>query len=275
MWYESEMITETLDSLQQAMKEAKDQIDIILCLNSQTYIEKPKVGQPEDMFNLFLDHPIIKQAKIIYKTNNDSFYNIGDWRREIYDSNYKYTCWGESDCLIPKEYFSILEQVDIGEPHILCLASRKMWDTSWRYCEHYTLSDKHPVANAQPDYQTELIPLRFFDRINQEQLDTFNSNFDVYITKMPYNHVDGSLLALSANLPTPFIPNDMHFAREDLCASLYFSKVGVHQYCIVSKIKGHNYMHPLKRTNTDNTRSDEIYQQYVKKSEEAMYKFLS
>ena len=110
MWYESAMIEETLDSLTNALSyEQTNDVKIKLCLNAQTYIEKPKMGKPREMFDMFLHHPIIKQSEIIYKTDDDSFYNIGDWRRETYDHNCKYTCWGESDCILPKEYFYILK----------------------------------------------------------------------------------------------------------------------------------------------------------------------
>ena len=103
MWYESEMLNETLDSLQIALKYSTLPIDLEFCLNSQTYIETPIKGKPEDMFEKFKNHPILKNAKIIYKTDNDPFYNIGDWRREIYSNKHKYTVWGESDCLVPHQ----------------------------------------------------------------------------------------------------------------------------------------------------------------------------
>ena len=55
MWYESLMINETLDSIEQAIHNAKHPVDLIVCLNSQTYIEKPDTGIiPENMFNEFL-----------------------------------------------------------------------------------------------------------------------------------------------------------------------------------------------------------------------------
>ena len=275
MWYESQMIRETLDSLSQALQQTKEEVKLIFCLNSQTYIEKPNIGRPEDMFELFIDHPILKSSELVYKTDNDPFYNIGDWRRDIYSDEYKYTCWGESDCLIPNNYFSVLETVNIKDPHILSFASRKCWDRYWYYCEHFTLKDLEPVDIHRPEYQEELIPLRFFDQITQEQLDEFNNKFtEIVAARMPFNQVDGALLALSANLPKPFIPDDMHFAREDLCASLFFSKKNIQQFCIITHIKGHNYNHPLKRMNTNNTRSDDIYQEYVRESEKAMNRFL-
>jgi len=84
MWYESKMINETLDSLQASVLYSSEPVHFKFCLNAQTYLENPINGNPEDMFSEFINHPILKKANIIFKTNNDSFYNIADWRREAY-----------------------------------------------------------------------------------------------------------------------------------------------------------------------------------------------
>ena len=43
---------------------------------------------------------------------------------------------------------------------------------------------------------------------------------------------------------------------------------------ISNRIKGHNYHHPLKRTNTKSTRDDSIFKSYAEKSTNAMNEFL-
>ena len=106
MWYESKMISETLDSLKQALDYySPPDIQLVFCLNPQTYLEKPIEGTASNMFSNFINHPVLKDARIIYKTDHEPFYNIGDWRREQYYPEAKYTVWGESDCLLPKELF--------------------------------------------------------------------------------------------------------------------------------------------------------------------------
>ena len=40
MWYESMMLNETLDSLQNAIDNSTIPVDIMICLNSQTFIRK-------------------------------------------------------------------------------------------------------------------------------------------------------------------------------------------------------------------------------------------
>ncbi len=90
MWYESYMINEFLNSLYDALKSSEVSVDLTICLNSQTYLEQPNIGKPFDMFSNFLKHEIITnysfgKLNIIEKTDQDEFYNIGDFRREIYD----------------------------------------------------------------------------------------------------------------------------------------------------------------------------------------------
>ena len=138
VWYESQMINETLDSVKKALDHCKKSVNVKVCLNSQTYIEDPIEGNPEDMFDIFLDHPALEGAEIVRKTNDDPFYNVGDWRRDIYNED-GYTVWGESDCLVPWQYFAILESMEINHPHIFTLSSRKCWDFTWTLVEHEKL----------------------------------------------------------------------------------------------------------------------------------------
>jgi len=275
MWYESKMLNETLDSLQCALQNCPVPIDLEFCFNSQTYIETPIEGESKDMFNEFINHPVLKNAKILYKTDNDPFYNIGDWRREIYSNEHKYTIWGESDCLIPEDYFYILANLEIEEPHIVSLASRKGWDDTWVIVEHDKFKLWPSVHSSYPEFEKDKYPFRHFDQINQKQLNDFNSDGDIIIQKLPTVKIDGGLLALSKDLPTPFIAPNMNFVREDYCAHLFFQMKNIPQYLISNRIKGHNYHHSLKRTNTNNTRNDSIFEQYSNKSQQAMFDFLN
>ena len=278
MYYESAMINETFDSIQQALLYSKEEVKIRLCLNSQTYIESPDEGTPEEMFNQFKDHPIFKQAEIVYKTDQDSFYNIADWRREEYDTAAKYTVWGESDCLLPLDFFHILESLDIPERHILTFASRPMWDNSWDSVTHRDLQGYSKPCQCGDVHRKDCIelleaPYKYKDIITQSQLDEFNSQSDIEIEQVPLK-IDGSLLCISAKMEAPFIAPNMHFVREDSCAENFFRIKNIPQVCVKTRLKGHNYWHPLKRTNTSNTRDDKVFKQYAEKSQQSMINFL-
>jgi len=251
------MLNETFDAIMTALKHAKQPTEIRLCINMQTYLEEPIEGKPEDMVAKFADHPLMKIANIVYKTNDDSFYNIADWRREAYNKD-GYTCWGESDALLPEEYFHVIENLNIKEPHYLSFGSRKMWEPSWAKIEHKELKNLEYKKNGRSAPE----PLNWDDYIKLDQLHEFNrKQKKIEIIKLKAPKIDGSLLVLSEGLP-PFIPENMHFVEEDTCSQHSFEKNGIKQYLVGNILKGHNYNHPLKRTNTKASRDDTLYIKY-------------
>lgn len=276
MWYESMMLNETLDSLQNAIDNSTIPVDIMICLNSQTYIEKPDTGfEPIAMFDEFLNHPVLKNANITYKTNSDEFYNIGDWRRDIYGPEYayKYIVWGESDCLVPEDYFFLLDNINIDEPHFISLATRKMWDSTWDIVEHEWI---RPFPRNGPAIRPEQAPAPFncADYISLDQLNEFNRQFDPMLIKLDRLKIDGNMTTLSPNLPYPFLPLDLHFAREDYCLEMFFTKKGIPQYHMPTRLKGHNQVHPTKRVGTLNQKNDSIYKEYEQKAYDSIFKFI-
>jgi hypothetical protein len=227
------------------------------------------------MFEEFINHPIMKNDNtyIIYKDQSDAFYNIADFRREIYDPNAKYTIWGESDCLLPHNLFYILGSISIPQTHILSFASRKMWDNTWDEVEHIYVKDypryKDSIFNAPKPYNSS-------DIITQKELDELNDKYeDTEIVKLKNHKVDGSLLCISGGIIEKFIPEKMHFVREDTCAEKFFEKRNIFQYHVTNSMKGHNYVHPLKRTNTNSTRNDEAFIKYKTESEAVMIEFVN
>ena len=115
---------------------------------------------------------------------------------------------------------------------------------------------------------------KYKDYILQNELDDFNDDEDIEIIKLNTHKIDGSLLCISKNIPTPFIAPEMHFVREDTCASIFFQVKQIPQYHITNRLKGHNYWHPQKRTNTEATRNDNIFKHYADLSQQSMNKFL-
>jgi hypothetical protein len=165
------MISETLDSILKALEHTTLPVKFKICLNAQTYLSKPLQGTSEEMFKYFLDHPFfkLKDVEIVKKTDSEPFYNIGDWRREIYDKKAKYTIWGEPDTLVPQDYFYILEKYNNPSPHVLSLSCRKMWDNTWKPLELKSIRN-----NSNPPQellQETYINLDQLNKINQSQGD--------------------------------------------------------------------------------------------------------
>lgn len=281
MWYESNMIDECWHSVLQALKSAPGvDVKIKICFNFQTYVEKPTVGSVRGMLEKHQNHPLFKDydVEVTIKDDNHPFYNIADWRREVYDPEAKYTVWGETDTILPRDIFAILDQVQIDQPHVLTFAGRPMWDNSWDVVTHERLLgyDKPCKCDPHKDDCIELLeaPWKYKDYITQEELDKFNEESgDIKIEQVPWK-LDGSTVCLSGGIETPFIAPGMHFVREDTCLEYFLRKKNIPQVCIKTRLKGHNYKHPKKRSGTNATRNDEVFKQYANASIAAMQKFL-
>ena len=284
MWYETDMIKECYDSLVNALKLVpKDLVDIKICFNFQTYIEEPTVENYEEMLNVHLKHPLFElyTPELISKTNEDDFYNIADWRREIYDPEAKYTVWGETDTILPRDFFAILNMVNIEQKHVLTFSGRPMWDNSWDIVTHDRLQGYFkPCVCEDKNCRTDCIelleaPLKYKDYIKQDELDKFNDESgDIRIEQVPWK-IDGSTVCISGGLDTPFIAPGMHFVREDTCLEYYLRIKNIPQVCIKSRLKGHNYKHPNKRVGTNATRNDDVFKRYADQSITSMNKFLN
>jgi len=265
MWYEHGLLKEHFDSIRHAIKHTNLPVKLIVCANLQTYIETP--DNPE-LLHSFMEAVNVelkdfKDVELVVKDNSNPFYNIGDFRRDVRNQT-GYTIWGELDCVIPKTYFGILESLmndDLfQQPHVVTLASRKMWDNTWTPVEHTTIQFT--------SFEELEHPLRNNDYITQDELDTFNEQFDPAIAIISETKLDGALVALHPHLPL-LIPYDMHFAREDYIAQVVLRMHGIPQYHLATVLKGHNYAHPQKRKNTKSSRAEDIYKKYEKESFEA------
>jgi hypothetical protein len=282
MWYETAMIQECWDSVLAALKASPNtDVKIEICLNKQTYVEKPNEGSKvDDFFSKHLDHSLFKDPRtsITIKTDKDPFYNIADWRREVYDPAAKYTVWGETDTILPRDFFAILDLVQIDQLHVLTFAGRPMWDNSWDVVTHERLQgySKPCQCDVHKEDCIELLeePFKYKDYITQAELDKFNDESgDVIIKQVPWK-IDGSTVCISGGLETPFIAPGMHFVREDTCFEYYIRKKKIPQVCVTSRLKGHNYKHPSKRTGTFATRNDEVFKKYASESMHAMNSFI-
>jgi hypothetical protein len=265
------MINELLDSLQPAINfiDSNTIVDVKLCFNSQTYVEAPDVEDVSSLFNEFISHPILAGAEIIYKTMDDDFYNIGDWRRENYGNEYDFYVWGESDSLVPDDYFFNLASLcrsDIKFPYIVTYSQRKMWDSTWREVEHDLLK-----FIPYETFETETpSPLMAGHYISSEQLNTFNGIFDPIVRKLNSIKIDGNMTAFSKGINMPLLPENLHFAREDYAAQIWCQHHNIPQYHFPLKLKGHNFKHPNKRKQTKSSRGEELYLFYEKQSYDAI-----
>ena len=248
-WFETEMALETIQSVKEAIKYTNLPVKIKLCFNRQTRFDTPINKTIDDMFIELLNDDLVKQSEITWKTDDDEFYNVGDWRRDCYDSD-NITIWGESDCLVPVSYFGYIESVfnsGISYPYIVTIKQKKMWDESW------TLSEHEAFQSFNLD-QVRAINNKFVTGegfLSLDELNTFNESFKHLheFKRVHYYKGDGALVCLSPYMPRPFIDMNLHMCGEDTYFFNYCQLKQVPMYNITHYIKGHNTAHPKKRTN--------------------------
>ena len=119
-------------------------------------------------------------------------------------------------------------------------------------------------------------PLNHNDTITLEELETkLNDCAVANIVKLPALKIDGAMVALSSGLPRPFISPEQHFFSEDTSAEYVFRWNKIPQYHCTNIAKGHNYFHPNKRTNTNDTRKGDKYLRYSEDAKKEMNIFLT
>lgn len=251
-WFETEMAIETLNTLQKAITNTNLDVKVKLCFNTQTMYETPIEGTTKDMFNNLLEHDIVKSAEITWKTNDDEFYNVGDWRRDCYDTE-NITVWGECDCYIPITYFAYIESIFnqvTSYPFIITIKQKKMWDDSWTYTEHEVFQDL--TLEQVRAINNKFVTGEGF--LTEDELNLFNDAFNQKVVLSDNYKGDGALVCLSPNMPTPFIPIGLHMCGEDTYFFNFCRIKKIQLYNISYYLKGHNTNHPLKRVN--HTRTD-------------------
>jgi len=257
-WFETEMALETIQSVNEAIKHTNLPVKVKLCFNKQTRFDTPINKSIDDMFIDLLQDELVKQSEITWKTDDDEFYNVGDWRRECYDPD-NITIWGESDCLVPNTYFAYIESIfnsDIPFPYIVTIKQKKMWDESWVPTEHeafqpFTIEQVRAINNKFVTGEGML---------SYDELNAFNNSFqNVHgIKQSNYYKGDGALVCLSPKMPTPFIDPGLHMCGEDTYFFMYCQLKQIPLYTISYYLKGHNTGHPLKRTNHTRTSQQQL-----------------
>jgi hypothetical protein len=222
----------------------------------------------------------------LFYEQNDKPYTMADYRRELNNQcdDFDYVIWGESDCLMPRQMFGILEQLmehsksnNINR-FIATFGIRKMWDNSWTILEHPKFTDK-PYYSMDTPEDTKLAessPWSIRYTMSQEEMDEVNSEtkeLDVQMIKYP--KFDGSGLVISsdllrtgANIPPAVFMNGDDSAFLESCR-LHMGE-NYRQYVIKNILKVHNRNHPNKRNYVKD--EDQTKNTHFKRSTRNWYK---
>jgi len=276
-WYEIEQIELYLESVKQSLEniENKDNVIIDLYFNTSQSLEKV------DRTQITLSEIIQKYHKIIEKVFNydddlvslvgcdynlklstnihsEEFYTIADYRREFNDKyceEVDVLMWGETDSLIPKQTFEILDnlhlQVKDNTPkYIGFFGTCKMWDESWKPLEHPDFTDK-PFIDSDKEDTENWWSLRY--NMTLEEMNKINEKveeLDVQIAKQYKFNGCGLIISSEVIKSGVNIPRSAFFVHEDTAFLNSMIKMfggSIPQYIIKNVLLVHNRKHPEKR----------------------------
>jgi|TARA_Y100000361_G_scaffold146387_1_gene156743 hypothetical protein len=260
------MIEEYIRSVYLALKdvENKENVQVEIMWNMSQYFEECESGQ-----KLFEIKQAINDLEndygftSLFYEQNDKPYTMADYRRELNNKcdDFDYVIWGESDCLMPRQMFGVLEQLmehsksnNINR-FITTFGIRKMWDESWKVLEHPEFTDK-PYYDMDTPEDTKLAessPWSIRYTMSQDEMDKVNSKTtDLDVQMISYPKFDGSGLVISsdllrsgANIPPAVYMNGDDSAFLESCR-LHMGE-NYRQYVVKNILKVHNRNHPNKR----------------------------
>ena len=269
-WYEIEIIEEYIDSLEDAISEYDGEV-----LLDFTFITNQDLEKIE---NIDMTDIIARWRKIVISLNNKGYkvqdrfeyrlHTIADYRRE-FNTNYcdrvDVLIWGESDALIPKQMFGILNNLhqmslkNNNPKYLAFFGTCKMWDNTWKPLEHPDFTNK-PFYSEPEDFKpNHWWSLRY--TMTKDEMNKINNKTDeLDVQIMPQHKFNGCGLVISSEVIKAGvnIPKSVFFVHEDSAFMFMTNKIlgNIPQYVIKNILLVHNRNHPNKRMYIKDERKD-------------------
>ena len=298
-WYEIEIIEEYFESVKQAMQNVDNDENVIVdvCINMSQSLEKvdeSKISLTEIKARFY---GLISSLRSLGKINDifyegDKIYTIADYRREFNDKycdDVDVLIWGESDSLIPKRIFEILDNLhnNVKEQtpkYVTFFSVCKMWDDSWKVLEHPDFTDK-PFYDSPEEFNPDEHWWSLRYTMSLEEMNSFNDKVDELDIRILNQHkFNGCGLVISSEVIKSGvnIPRSVFFVHEDTSFMLMMQKIlgAIPQFIIKNILLVHNRNHPKKRmyvegesgnTMNEKRRSNDWYVKANKMSEQNCY----
>ena len=272
-WYEIEMIEEYLQSVKNAIEpiENKKNVTVDLYLNVDQSLEKIYESQTtsEDIeyrFSRMIHrvfagpgyYHVVGGNKTLNREKKD-IYTIADYRRDFNDKycdEVDVLMWGETDSLIPRQTFEILDnlhtQAKKDTPkYVAFFSTCKMWDKSWEVLEHPEFTVKPFIDMSTVDTENWW-SLRY--NMNIDEMNAFNDKVeDLDVQVLNQYKFNGCGLVISSDVIKSGvnIPKGSFFIHEDTAFQLQlqrFFQGQIPQYLFKNILLVHNRKHTKKRS---------------------------
>jgi len=267
-WFECDIIEEYVDSLKDAIEAYDDSsrpqviVDFTVVMNQ----DLEKCISKEQM------NKCIEKIESICNLGNvrytDDLHTIANYRKgfnDDYCEQVDVLIWGESDALLPKQMFTVLDNLhkmslqNNNPKYLAFFGTCKMWDASWKPLEHPDFTDKpfyDKPEQFKPDHWWSLRYTMTKDEMNK--INDKTNELDVQI--LPQHKFNGCGLVISSEVIKSGvnIPKSVFFVHEDSAFMYMTNKVlgNIPQYVINNILLVHNRNHPNKRMYVKDERTD-------------------
>lgn len=255
-WYEVDIIGEYIDSLKDAIDVYDGEVRVDFCVVENQDLEKciSKEKLQECIDSIINQINTVKNSYYTSKDFKSNIYTVSDYRRE-FNSNYceqaDVLIWGESDAILPKQMFIVLDslhqQVNHDNPKYLgFFGTCKMWDDTWKQLEHPEFTDKPFIGGDEKNWWS----LRY--DMTKDEMNAINDKTDELDVCIASPHkFNGCGLVISSEVIKAGvnIPKSVFFVHEDTAFMQMTNKVlgNIPQYVIKNILLVHNRKHKNKR----------------------------
>jgi len=255
-WYEIEMIEEYVESVRDAVNQVKNKDNIVVNFKLVINQDLEKI----DKNKMTIDKIITRFEKIIEGFELDvteELVTIADYRRwfnDYYCDKVDVLMWGESDSLIPKQTFQVLDLLHTNNvnqnnyKYVTFFGGCKMWDDSWKPVEHIDFTDKPFIEMDENNWWSlrYTMSLKEMNKINDKV-----EELDVRVVN-PYKF-NGCGLVISSDVIKSGvnIPKSVFFVHEDTAFMHSLIKTfdgNIPQFIVKNILLVHNRKHPNKRS---------------------------
>jgi hypothetical protein len=252
-WYEVDIIGEYVDSLKEAIDayDGEVLVDFMICLNQ----DLEKCISENQLSQCYADIGRQLYDKRFKTQLTGELVTIADYRREFnekYCDKVDVLVWGESDSLLPKQMFTILNDlhqmsIQNNNPKYLAFfGTCKMWDDTWKVLEHPDFTDKPFIGGDEKNWWS----LRY--DMTKDEMNTINDKTEELDVRIVSPHkFNGCGLVISSEVIKSGvnIPRSVFFIHEDSAFMNMTNKVlgNIPQYVIKNILLVHNRKHRNKR----------------------------
>lgn len=267
-WYEIEVLKEYVDTLIQAV-DAYDRDKVLIDISFSINQSLEQIDNSSIDMQTILDK-FHEQVKRLEGCNLDvriveDVVTISDYRREFnteYCTQADVLIWGETDLLVPKEEFVVLDYLHKASQtskYVATFGICKMWDESWKGLEHPDFTDKPFIEN---DYKNWWSVKYTMSKEEMYEINSKTTQPEVIV--LPQHKFNGCGLVISSEVIKAGvnIPQSVFFVHEDTAFMLMTQKVlgNIPQYSIRNILNVHNRNHTKKRMYVEGESGDTLNQ---------------